>query len=94
MSKLKSCPFCGNEVYVEKRPLWRTTDSGTTHGYYDCYEFDIRCTNPDCGCNVNLGKNDTIYRPEEEALQNAINAWNKRTDCETRMGGEENGNNH
>lgn len=84
MIKLKPCPFCGNEVHVERRPFWKRTGNWITHGDYGYYEFDIRCTNPDCGCNINLGynislrKNDPIYRSEEEALQNAINAWNKR----------------
>ena len=82
MSELKSCPFCGNEVEVEKIPLWH--ENG--HGYSGCYEFKIKCES--CGCTVNQPKNDSIYRSEEKARENAIEAWNKRVkkneDDETR----------
>jgi len=73
---LKPCPFCGNEVYIEKVPLWRTYPDGTTHGYRGKYSFDIRCEK--CGCNINIKGNDTLYTSEEKAKENAINAWNKR----------------
>ena len=73
---IKPCPFCGNEVALEKLPLWRTYNDGTTHGYYHSYKYDIHCEK--CGCRVNLQGNDTIYRSDEEAKQNAINAWNRR----------------
>ena len=73
MNKIKSCPFCGTEVELSKNPLWHGG-----HGYYNCFEFEIVC--PKCGCNVRYDKNDTIYRTEEEAIQNVINAWNKRED--------------
>ena len=72
MNELKPCPFCGNEVEVEKIPLWY----GNGHGYSGCYEFKIKCEN--CGCTVNQPKNDSIYRSEEEARENAIKAWNRR----------------
>lgn len=73
---LKPCPFCGNDVYIEKVPLWNTDSRGSTHGYFGCYQFDIKCEK--CGCTINLGQNDTVYRSEKEAKENAINAWNKR----------------
>lgn len=73
MTELKPCPFCGEKVNIEKIPMW-FTHNGITHGYYGCYEFDIRCKNIDCACSVQLGKNDTIYRDEEEAKFNAIRA--------------------
>lgn len=74
---LKPCPFCGKDVYMEKRPLWKTYN-GSTHGYYNEYEFIIECTNPECRCNVRLGANDTIYQTEEKAKENAIRQWNRR----------------
>lgn len=77
MDELKPCPFCGEIVYLEKRPLWRT-EGITTRGYAGCFKFIIECPNPKCRCNVMLGANDTIYRPEAEAKQNAIKAWNRR----------------
>ena len=73
MYELLPCPFCGESVYIEKRPLWNGT-----HGYHGCYEFDIRCTNPDCCCTIKLGENHTIYVTEDEARRNAIKAWNRR----------------
>ena len=81
-STLKPCPFCGNWVSLEKKPLWRTTSDGSTHGYYNSFEYVIQCDNPDCGCKVNLIANDTIYRSDEEAKQNAIKAWNRRASDE------------
>lgn len=74
---IKPCPFCGKGVYLEKKPLWRQC-GGSTHGYFGSYEFIIECSNPECGCRVNLGANDTVYRSEEEAKKNAIEAWNRR----------------
>ena len=77
MAELKPCPFCGEEVYIEKIPMW-ATHNGITHGYIGCYEFDIHCRNKECLCTVNLGRNDTIYCDEAEAKLNAIKAWNRR----------------
>ena len=74
MEELKSCPFCGNKVEVEKIPMWY----GNGHGYYGCYEFKIKCKN--CGCTVDQPQNDSIYRSEEEARGNAIKAWNRRAE--------------
>lgn len=71
MTELKSCPFCGKDVELEKRPLWHGS-----HGYYGCYKYIIECKH--CGCNRKLFGNDTIYNDEEIARENAINAWNKR----------------
>lgn len=76
-AELKPCPFCGKPVYAEKVPLWRTA-AGVTHGYFACYEFVIKCRDPECGCQINLGENNTIYIPAEKAYQNAVNAWNRR----------------
>lgn len=75
---LKPCPFCGEIPYLERNPLWTTCSNGSTHGYFGCFEYIVRCHNPECGCSVNLGANDTIYNSDEEARQNAISAWNRR----------------
>lgn len=72
MSKeLKPCPFCGAEVELEKLPLW---NGG--HGYHDCYEFKIRCKK--CGAQPTYPRNDTVYRSENEAIENVIKVWNRR----------------
>ena len=72
--KLKPCPFCGSEVTLTKDPLWEGS-----HGYIGDYEFNIECGQ--CGCNICLNQNTTIYRTEDEAIKNAISQWNKRSDC-------------
>ncbi len=73
MNELKPCPCGCRDVELKKYPLWNGT-----HGYYGCYEFKIKCNNPKCGWFLKVSKNDTIYRSEEEAKENVINAWNKR----------------
>lgn len=78
---LKPCPFCGKDVYMEKRPMWRMEGS-TTRGYTGAYEFIIQCVNPECGCNVKLGKNSTLNATEEEAREEAIKHWNRRATSE------------
>ena len=74
---IKPCPICGEIPYLERKPMW-STHGHTTHGYYGCYEYDIRCHNPECCCTVKLGNNTTIYTTDEEARKNAIEAWNRR----------------
>ena len=78
MINLKPCPFCGESVYIEKKPLWHTYNDGTTRGYFGCYEYEIKCNN--CGCNIPLKGNDTIYNDDKTAKENAIKAWNRRAD--------------
>ena len=78
MSSLKPCPFCGEIPYIDRKRMWNTHYDGTTHGYVGSYEYDIHCHK--CGCIIPLGENHTIYISDEEAKQNAINAWNKRAD--------------
>lgn len=73
MNELKPCPCGCKNVELKKDPLWHGS-----HGYYGCYEFNIKCLNPNCGWRLKIFKNDTIYRSEEEARKNAINAWNNR----------------
>lgn len=74
---IKPCPFCGEVPYLERSPLW-STYNGSTHGYYGCYEYVIKCHNPKCGCSVKLGDNTTIYHEDDVARFNAIDAWNRR----------------
>lgn len=74
---IKPCPFCGESVFLERNPLW-STHGGSTHGYYNCYEYVIQCHNPKCRCTVKLGNNDTVYNTDENARISAIQAWNKR----------------
>lgn len=73
--KLKPCPFCGEKVFINKKALWHGS-----HGYFGCYEYDIRCKK--CGCNIRLHGNDTIYNADVIARKNAIKARNRRTNNE------------
>lgn len=75
MYTLKSCPFCGETPRIQILPMWKGS-----HGYSGCYEYVIECENSECRCRVKLDKNDTIYRSAEEALNNAVEAWNRRSD--------------
>ena len=72
MDRIKPCPFCGEEVYLEQKPLWNGS-----HGYVGDYEFVIECHN--CGCTINYSKNNTVYNSEYEARDNVIKAWNRRS---------------
>jgi len=75
MNDLKPCPFCGQKVALIKKPLWHGS-----HGYRGCYEYVVKCRNPECQCKINLGQNNTIYRDDETAQKNAIEAWNRRAE--------------
>ena len=33
---LLPCPFCGEDVYLDRVPLWKSYN-GITHGYYGDY---------------------------------------------------------
>lgn len=75
---IKPCPFCGEVPYLERVPLW-SFHGNSTHGYYGCFEYVIKCRSPRCRCSVYLGDNTTIYSlADEEAKKNAIEAWNTR----------------
>lgn len=69
--KLKPCPFCNTQVLINKKPLWHGN-----HGYIGCFEYDIQCEK--CGCNIKLPNNNTIYTSDSKAIENAVNAWNRR----------------
>ena len=69
-TKLLPCPFCGNDnIHVTKKPLWNQYD-GCYHGYKDRYAFEVICDR--CGAHPTYYKNDTIYRPEEEAISHVV----------------------
>lgn len=60
--ELKPCPFCGNEVHLKAKPLWRPGG----HGYYGCYEYIIQCDNIECGCRLtNRGETLTLTQWSE-----------------------------
>ena len=75
MDKIKSCPFCGSNVYLDKKPMWQS-HGGVTRGYVGSYEYSIECKF--CGCSIRNSKCDTIYHSDEEAINYVIYNWNKR----------------
>lgn len=75
---IKTCPFCGSAVYVEKKPLWEEY-GGTIRGYYGDYEFVIECKSLKCNIRPRINKFHTIYEKDEQKLiQQTIDAWNER----------------
>ena len=75
MDKIKSCPFCGSNVYLDKKPMWQS-HGRVTRGYVGSYEYFIECKY--CGCSIRNSKCDTIYHSDEEAINYVISNWNKR----------------
>lgn len=70
--ELKRCPFCGNEA----RLMYEIERIGI--GIYE-KEYLVKCTY----CEATGSKYGMIHKDkEEERLQLAINAWNRRADDE------------
>jgi len=80
MSELKPCPFCGSEVELEKIPLWY----GNDRGYKDCYKFEIRCKSVVVE-SINL-KMILYTEAKKKAKKNAIEAWNRRVNHDSKRG--------
>ena len=75
---IKPCPFCGSDVYLEKLPLWRTYNDGTTHGYYHSYEYDIHCEK--CGRLIKQKSNRQKFCDEcaeENDRKSKLEWWHK-----------------
>ncbi len=69
MTKLKPCPFCGEEVFL-------TTDYNSETGWW----FTIDCLNDECLMSCNGSYVSTGWRRTEIE---AIEAWNRRyIDCD------------
>lgn len=67
------CPWCHTKPFLEKTEMW----SGT-HGYHGCYDFSVKCKNPNCKMKPSTPSFNTIYQSEEEAIAKANNVWNER----------------
>lgn len=78
--ELKPCPFCGSEAKIKRSPLWHEYPDGTIHGYKDCYELEISCS--ECGCSTYRAKADTVYLTEDMAKNTIIKNWNERKEYE------------
>lgn len=76
--KLLPCPFCGSEAKLEKDELWNNS-----HGYYNCYDFYIRCSNDNCKIRPETKHLNNIYEKDEKIiLQTIKNRWNYRSIAE------------
>ena len=69
--ELKPCPFCSELPSVTRYSY--DVSAGETY-----YKYEVRCRNPMCGCRINMIATDTQWRIEDEAVVNAVAAWNKR----------------
>lgn len=72
MEKLKPCPFCGGTPLLSEGPYhWEFVGR-----YY--YSATIECT---CGLTLEVDNpGPKVYTRDAEALNFAINAWNKRAE--------------
>ena len=81
MTELKPCPFCGYYPTTEVR----VTQMG---GGTDSVDFSVICR--ECGTyktyRLKIAKT-AVYMDIEKAMEQAINAWNRRA----ALGGDENG---
>ena len=73
MSELKPCPFCGREPIT--RISFRCSPAGAVKASVDVY---IKCPKCHCTRNVVLELCDTTFEQANTAMQNAIEAWNRR----------------
>lgn len=67
--ELKTCPFCGSKAELLTH---------TVRGYEPCIEYIVRCTKG-C-CTKGFTGNNTVYHTEQEAMQTAIDTWNRRSE--------------
>ena len=74
LSVYKPCPWCGGHASLNIDSL--EGPRGT--GYPGCYEYYVQCDN--CYAKAPAGTFFDIDMKAEDAKQNAINAWNKRSE--------------
>lgn len=67
MSKLKECPFCGGEPYLEERSRVVARGEKTRAAY-------VRCT----VCGARQGWVDIYEHGRKKAKEIAIDLWNQR----------------
>lgn len=72
---LKPCPFCGEEPYT--RMVFKSPGCGPYPAEVDLI---VRC--PECGCfrSVVLKLSDMSFEKVIIEIQNAVAAWNRRTE--------------
>ena len=91
MSELKPCPFCGSENIAVG------SDKGTVYRHNTAFG-DLTRSVPtvrwaycvDCGCVApaeKVNNFDGFYKPDEQedALNRAISAWNRRAEAEAAL---------
>lgn len=69
------CPFCHEIPELIKKPLW----NGEGHGYYNCFQYSVQCTNGECKVNPKTSEYNDIYdMTEDDCFNKAIEDWNDR----------------
>lgn len=72
MTKLKPCPFCGNDGIVAHHQHYRTWDRGLW-----LRKAIVLCfVSGKDGCGASI---DKVGPSDEVALDRAVRAWNRRT---------------
>lgn len=71
--QLKTCPWCGGMASLEKHDMGMPGG----HGYPGNTEVYVKCVR--CGAIAPTGRCNDIYNPLIEAVQDAIETWNKRS---------------
>ena len=74
--KTRNCPVCDSYPIMETHPLWR--DYGyTIHGYKDCYDFTMKCSNDNCPCSLIRLSSSTINQNADTARDRVVEKWNE-----------------
>lgn len=74
MMTIKPCPWCGSSGTLEQRSL--AGPRGT--GYTGCFAYFVHCVS--CGAVAPDGMKYDLDQMPEEAVEEAIDAWNRRSD--------------
>lgn len=72
-TKLAECPFCHEPGFLFREQLWNDR-----HGYYENYEYYVRCDNNKCNVRPKTRATNDVYSDKENAIQEVIKRWNSR----------------
>lgn len=76
--KLKLCPWCGEQGFLEREPLWQVNSLKGYIGYVGKYKHYVRCSNSKCGAIAPNGEINDLDCSYDEADHKAMVQWNIR----------------